>query len=178
MSVGIMFALTWNHVTFSLSQWSKCWNWVRFVSWFLLIFDCSSLFWKTHCIIKYSAVRHRDATAADCATYTSYLNCVLLNRTRRLAVDLATHCNIGLKRVCCHFESDVEMWMACSSKTALTVEVAVFMRLIAPKPYIPTKTYKRHILGMFTRPQNDSHCPKLWHLSCMRSKEPPSLEII
>ena len=36
----------------------------------------------------------------------------------------------------------------------------------------PKLTYKMHILGMSSSPRNDSHCPKLCHLSCAHHKHP------
>ena len=40
-------------------------------------------------------------------------------------------------------------------------------------PHSPKLTDERHILGMSTRSQNDSHCPKLCRLSCSFSINTP-----
>jgi len=39
-------------------------------------------------------------------------------KTRRVAVYLGTHCNVGSKRVCCPLASDVELWRASMKKTS------------------------------------------------------------
>ena len=106
--------------------------------------------------------------------------------TRRAAVYLGTHCNIGSKRA---FPTGVlDRWHNCllnywrnvaqrvtpkSVRLLLRHDSAkrrrqqspkfVFFRALTVRPW-PKLTHERYIRGMSTSPRNDSHCRKLCRL--------------
>ena len=81
--------------------------------------------------------------------------------TRRVAVCLWTHCNIGSKRA------------LRAATWRVTLNRQLLFSFVRPPPKL-TQAYRRQILGMSTSPRNDSHYPKLCRLSCSLITNIPS----
>ena len=85
-----------------------------------------------------------------------------------------THCNYRLE------ESSVlpsARWRwTMKQSCAHIAKIYCFCGFITPKPYVPHQlTHESRVLGMSFNPWNNSHCPKLWHLSCsIITKNTPS----
>ena len=86
------------------------------------------------------------------------------------------HCNTGSKGVCwpwrVTFNRKVRPW--ADRRNLLFSWVYGTQTLRHP----PKLTHKRHILGMWASPQNDSHCLKLCHLSSSLITNIPSKVLI